>query len=77
MKAGPGDRFLLAILLAVTVAMMVILPIGGLSLWRLLDDPAFQGGPGRFRPAIPVIVLGGEFLLARRLRRGLAAFRGI
>lgn len=69
MKPGPADRPLIYLLLGLTVALALILPALALQLWRLLDAPAYRGGPGRLKPLVPLLLVLGELLLWRRFRR--------
>ncbi|MDZ4803322.1 MAG: hypothetical protein SGI90_00490 [Candidatus Eisenbacteria bacterium] len=77
MKPGPADRPLLYLLLGLTAALTVVLPVGAISLWGLLDAEIYRDGPGRLKPMIAGLVVLGEFLLIRRFRRLQARIRGI
>lgn len=77
MKPGPADRPLLYLLLSLIAALAVVLPIGAISLWGLLDAEIHRDGPGLLKPVIAGLALLGEFLLIRRFGRLLAGVRGI
>ncbi|HEX7878565.1 MAG TPA: hypothetical protein VF720_04115 [Candidatus Eisenbacteria bacterium] len=76
MKPGPGDRFLIRLLLGLNLAMLVALPVLAVTLWRELGGPAWRDA-ARFRPLVVLVAAGGEFLLIRRFRGILARLRGI
>lgn len=77
MKPGPTDRPLLYLLVFVNLALIVAIPIGVYSLWRLLDAGIYRHGPGRLKPLLLILATLGEILLLFRLRQSWRRIRGI